>query len=59
MRIENKCPFCGSLRIMRNERDRNNDKLIERCHCHKCDESFNIIYDLTFLYYTNDMGSKI
>ena len=54
-----KCPYCGSSRIMVNDHDRSGERLIKKCHCHKCDKSFNMVYDLTFLYCTDVLGSKI
>lgn len=54
-----KCPYCGSSRVMIHDHDRSDDKLVNKCHCHECNKSFNMVYDLTFLYCTNDLGSKI
>lgn len=55
----NKCPYCGSSRIMIDDHDQSGDKLIKKCHCHVCSKGFNMVYDLAFLYCTNELGSKI
>lgn len=53
-----KCPYCGSARIMTIDQ-LYGEKLVKKCHCHECNKGFNVAYSMTFLYYTNDLGCKI